>query len=202
MSIKNIAFNQNARSLILENFEAHNSFVIKENVNSIIHSVNEQTGEYTIKNSNGDRLLAVSMDGTLTNQSAIKDHINNAVAPLTSQVANHQENLDSLSIPTNFSGTTTNDTEITIATVSITNNTMGMIDGCIYSSGCVIKFNVHIQNVSSTISILSYNKDYFNSQNSESVDFAVSGSNLLIKFTNDTGPNNYSGNYYTNFISI
>ena len=55
MSIKNLPYNQN--KLILENFEAHNAFTIKENINTITHQVDQETGEYVIKNANNPDII-------------------------------------------------------------------------------------------------------------------------------------------------
>lgn len=92
MSIKNLPYNQN--KLILENFEAHNAFTIKENINAITHQVDESTGEYVIKNANNNKVLSVNLDGTLTQPSYIKSHISSVVAPVSSQVGIHQTKLN------------------------------------------------------------------------------------------------------------
>lgn len=88
MSIKNVAISQNRA--VFQDFEAHNSFTIKENVNTIVHQVDENTGEYVIKNANNNKILSVNLDGTLTQPSFIKSHISNSILPVSQQVAIHQ----------------------------------------------------------------------------------------------------------------
>lgn len=92
MSIRNLPFQHN--NLILENFEAHNSITIKEDINSVSHYVDANTGEYVIKNAGNNKILSVNMDGTLTQPSYIKTHITNAVAPVASQVGVHQSRIN------------------------------------------------------------------------------------------------------------
>ena len=92
MSLKNVPFNQN--KLILQDFEAHNAFTIKENVNTITHQVDEITGEYIIKNSNNNKILSVNLDGSLTQPSSIKSHISNSILPISQQVSVHQGKLN------------------------------------------------------------------------------------------------------------
>lgn len=92
MSLRNLPYSKN--SLTLESFVANNSFTIKENINSIIHKVDETTGEYIIKNASDNNILSVDKNGNLTNTSYIKSHIANQIAPISSQVGVHQSNLD------------------------------------------------------------------------------------------------------------
>ena len=200
MALRNIFSNQ--QKLTLQDFEAHNSFTITENINSITHKIDENTGEYVIKNALNNNILSVNLDGTLSNDSYVKAHISNVLNPLTSQVEVHQETLDALGVPNVISGVTTSNTQVTIETIAISNNTVGEIDGFLLSSGCLIKFNLHITNNAGTVSILSYNLEYNNAQNAENLEFVVVGTSLLIKFTNDTGNNNYFGKYSKVFVSI
>jgi hypothetical protein len=166
-----------------------------------MHTVDPSTGEYIIKDAGNNKILSVNQNGTLTNSSYVKSHIDNLVNPISQSVSAHNVKLDNIGNYSTVSGTTTNNSTTTIETIPISLNTSGIIDGRIVSSGCFIKFFVHVLN-NGTVSILSYNLDYNNSQNNENVTFQVSGSNLLIRFSNNSGTNNYRCKYTTDFINI
>ena len=90
MSIRN--FYNNGR-FIGETFEAHNTFTIKEAVNEISHAINETTGEYTVKDKNSNVIFSVNSDGTLHNNSSIKQHVTDSTASLGRTLTDHTTSL-------------------------------------------------------------------------------------------------------------
>ena len=200
MSLKNIAFNQG--TLTLEDFTARNNFKIMEDINSITHKIDESSGEYIIHNSDNNNILSVNKNGTLTNTSYIKSHIDNTVSPISSLLNVHTQKLDNIGTYNLITGATTNSNIRTIETIPIANNKIGMIEGYLMSSGCYIKFSTHVKNLAGTVSILSYNLDYENCSNNEEISFVNSSTNILIRFSNTTGTNNYNFKYITDFINL
>ena len=86
MSLRNII---NSNALHMENFEAHNQLKIVENSNVITHQISEETGEYTITDKNNHVILSTDINGNLTNNSKIKQHINDNILPLSRNIALH-----------------------------------------------------------------------------------------------------------------
>ena len=86
MSLRSII---NSNALHMENFEAHNQLKIVENSNVITHQISEETGEYTITDKNNHVILSTDINGNLTNNSKIKQHITDNILPLSRNIALH-----------------------------------------------------------------------------------------------------------------
>lgn len=209
----------NLQKLNVEQLHVRNQLQFNEDNYQIHHTLDPDNGKYEVKNNvNGKVILSVNHDGTL-NSSILKNYQDDKSASLQTQINAHTStlashttsinshgtrlsSLESATLPyTSSSGTTTNNTVYTIATIPINSNVSGSVYGYLTSKSFNCEFNVFLTN-SGSLNINSYNMEYNYAGSSEEISFDVSGSNLLIKLKNANSVCNYLLSYSSTLLNL
>jgi hypothetical protein len=192
----------NLRSINLEKLHVKNELQFSEDNYTVRHILDPATGKYEVFNGSGVKYLSMNHDGT-QNASVLKnytDAVNNTVISHASLINNHASTLadhDDLLVahddrllaveggldPMTYVNAVTFGTTYTLATVPIASNKRGFLSGKVYFQNGFIEFLVYCRNISGTVSIHSWNLDYYYIDNSTSMQFDVSTTNIVIKLT-------------------
>jgi hypothetical protein len=193
------------------------SLTIQSGSTSITHSI-DGSGNYQVVDGNNNKLIAFDTNNNLLS-SGLSNALSNQVSPVSRTVTAQTTQITALQtltsqqaglingllagspVNTVVTGTIAGTTTSTLTAYAVASNTIGVLQGVLISDHSTINFNVYTQNVSGTVSIISWSTNGFFYSN-DSLSFSVSGTNIHITFTNSNSSSTpYTLNYLPTFQS-